>query len=105
MMLGDVLAAAHRSGADIETWLEPADPDLWEAMQAEAARNQEDTAAFARGAVADFSERASEEDWATAVSKMRDAEDPGRTLLVTMVHWRMGFAQNARAQANEEATS
>ncbi len=104
MMLGDVLAAARRSGADIETWLKPADPDLWTALHAEAMRRQEDTATFARGAVADFSDRAGEEDWAVLVSRMRDTNDAGRTLLLTMMRWRLGIIHKETAGANEEAT-
>ncbi|WP_299822280.1 hypothetical protein [uncultured Jannaschia sp.] len=104
MMLGDVLSAARRSGADIETWLKPADPDLWTALHAEAMRRQEDTATFARGAVADFSNRAGEEDWAMLVSRMRDADDPGRALLLTMMRWRLDISRKENAGANEEVT-
>lgn len=102
MMLGDVLAAAVRSGADIETWLKPADPDLWAALHAEAARRQESTAIFARAAVADFSDRAGEEDWAMLVSKMRDTDDPGRALLLTMIGWRLAVMHDGTADANQE---
>jgi hypothetical protein len=102
MMLGDVLAAARSSGADIEKWLEPADPALWRALQSEAMQHHGDPADFARMAVADFSEYAGEEDWAMLVSKMRDADDPGRVLLLTMMRWRLGVAQGSVAPAVEE---
>jgi hypothetical protein len=102
MMLGDVLAAARGSGADIEKWLEPADPALWRALRSEAMQHYGDPADFARMAVADFSEHAGEEDWAMLVSKMRDADDPGRVLLLTMMRWRLGVAQGGAASAVKE---
>jgi hypothetical protein len=36
------------------------------------------------------------------VSKMRDADDPGRVLLLTMMRWRLGVAQGSAAPAVEE---
>ncbi|CTQ34350.1 hypothetical protein [Jannaschia rubra] len=104
MMLGDVLAAAQRSGADIETWLKPADPDLWQTLNAQAAAGREDAVTFARAAIADFSNRAGEEDWAMLVSRMRDADDPGRALLITMIRWRLGIIRKETSGANEEMT-
>jgi hypothetical protein len=104
MMLGDVLAAARRSGAGIEKWLEPADPELWKTLQSEMMRHHGDPADFARMAVADFSEHASEEDWAMLVSRMRDAADPGRALLLTMMRWRLAVAQASGAPAVKEGT-
>ena len=104
MMLGDVLAAARRSGAGIEKWLEPADPDLWKALRSEAMQHHGDPADFARMAVADFSEHASEEDWAMLVSRMRDADDPGRVLLLTMMRWRLRIAQGNGVPAVKEGT-
>lgn len=104
MMLGEILAAARRSGADVETWLKPADPALWDAVQAEAARQDEDAAMFARVAVAEFSNRAGEEDWAMLLSKMRDTDDPGRALLLTMIRWRLAILQKDRTPENKEIT-
>jgi hypothetical protein len=55
-------------------------------------------------AVAAFSEHASEEDWAMLVSRMRDADDPGRVLLLTMMRWRLRIAQGSGAPAVKEDT-
>lgn len=104
MMLGDILAAARRSGAEIEAWLKPADPELWAALHAEAIRRQEDAAAFARDAVADFSNRAGEEDWALLVSRMRDTDDPGRALLLTMMRWRLDILRTDHVHSEEKVT-
>jgi hypothetical protein len=104
MMLGDVLAAARRSGGGIEEWLKPAEPELWEALCSEAARQQSDPVAFARMAVADFSERAGEEEWAMLVSRMRDTDDPGRVLLLTMVRWRLGILKDGAVRPKKEGT-
>ena len=47
-------------------------------------------------AVADFSRLASEEDWASLVSALRDSADPGRLCLMAMVDWRL-TATNCQA--------
>jgi hypothetical protein len=98
MMLGDVMAAAQRSETGLDRWLQPADPALWQALTDEG----EDPSAFARAAIAEFSERAGEEDWAMLVSRMRDADDPGRALLVTMMRWRLGITGRTTEGATEE---
>lgn len=101
MMLGDVLAAARRSGAGIETWLKPADPALWDALRAEAERQDRPPADIAQNAMAAFSDRAGEEDWATLISKMRDDSDPGRVLLMTMIRWQLDTTQGTAATVEE----
>lgn len=78
MMLGDVLAAAHRAAALL-------DPALRRAI--EAARHE--PAEFARAAVAAFEREASEEDWATLMSTIRSAELPGTACLEAMVRWQL----------------
>jgi hypothetical protein len=88
-MLGDLLAAARRSAGVFQPWLEASDPKLAADVSAAAAREGLTPAAFARVAVADFSRLASEEDWATLVSSMRDSDDPGSVCLLAMVHWRL----------------
>lgn len=104
MMLGDVLAAARDSGAGIETWLKPADPDLWDALQAEAGRRHAAPAEIVRMAMAGFSDRAAEEDWAALISRMRDAEDPGRALVMTHLRWWLGAPRVAASFAAREDT-
>lgn len=88
-MLGDVLAAARDSSARFEAWVAEADPGLARELR-EAARDEGlSPTGFVRAAVADFSRLASEEDWATLISSIRDSADPGTTCLMAMVDWRL----------------
>ena len=88
-MLGDMLAAAGSSAGTFQAWLAGADPELADRVAAAAVRTGLGPAAYARMAVADFSRLASEEDWATLISSMRDDQDPGTVCLLAMVHWRL----------------
>jgi hypothetical protein len=88
-MLGDLLAAARASSGSFQPWLEATDPGLAASIAAAAVREDLTPAQFVRAAVADFSRLASEEDWATLVSSMRDDADPGAVCLLAMVHWRL----------------
>lgn len=89
MMLGDLLAAARASAGSFRPWLEASDPALTARIEAAAESERTTPAGFVRGAVADFSRLASEEDWATLLSSMRDDHDPGTVCLLSMVHWRL----------------
>ena len=89
MMLGEVLTAARKSGDGIKEWLAPAEPGIWAALGKVAEAEGMDHAAYAQMAVADFSNRAPEEDWATMMSRIRDAQDPGQACLLSMITWRM----------------
>lgn len=89
MMLGDLLAAARASAGSFQSWLQASDPALAAEIAGAAEREQMAPAGFVRAAVADFSRFASEEDWATLVSSMRDDADPGTVCLLAMVHWRL----------------
>jgi hypothetical protein len=91
-MLGDLLAAARRSAAALEGWLREKDPALAARLQAAAAAEGETPAAYLRIAVADFGRFASEEDWATLVSRLRDSPDPGSAYLVAILEWRLAPA-------------
>ncbi len=88
-MLGDLLASARASAGSFQAWLEITDPELAAAVAGAAAREGLSPTGFVRVAVADFSRLASEEDWATLVSSLRDAGDPGTVCLLAMVHWRL----------------
>ena len=88
-MLGDLLAAARDASGDFQAWLEASDPDLAAAVVGAASREGLTPAGFVRAAVADFSRFASEEDWATLTSSIRDSGDPGTVCLHAMVHWRL----------------
>lgn len=92
MMLGDILTAARRSAGAVERWLAHADPALAGRLSAAAAAEGESPASFVRMAVADFNRFASEEDWATLVSRLRDDADPGTICLVAMLEWRLAAA-------------
>jgi hypothetical protein len=88
-MLGDLLAAARTASGAFQTWLERSDPPLAEAVIRSAAALGSTPTGFVRGAIADFNRFASEEDWATLISSVRDADDPGTTCLLAMIHWRL----------------
>jgi len=88
-MLGDLLAAARGSAGAFQGWLEASDRELATRVAAAAAREGLTPAGFVRAAVADFSRFASEEDWATLTSSIRDNADPGTVCLLAMVHWRL----------------
>ena len=88
-MLGDLLAAARSSAGRFLAWLEASEPELATQMSAAAIELGISPGAYARMAVADFSRFASEEDWATLTSSLRDSEDPGTVCLLAMVHWRL----------------
>lgn len=89
MMLGDYLALAKNAGADIQGWLAAAGPVQARALEKLAATEKISPARAARIAVADFSRFASEEDWATLISYVRDAADPALACLGAIVDWRL----------------
>lgn len=89
MMMGDLLVAARHSTGLFQNWLEASDPKLATAVSEVATREGMSPAGFVRGAIADFARLASEEDWATLISSIRDNDDPGTACLVAMVHWRL----------------
>lgn len=94
-MLGDMLAAARDASGGFARWLETVDPDLARDISAAASQDGIASTGFVRCAVADFSRFASEEDWATLVSRIRDSEDPGTACLIVMVRWRLAAAPAA----------
>jgi hypothetical protein len=99
-MLGDMLAAARDSSAAFQAWLERSDPGLADEMKRAAAAQGLTTTAYVRTAIADFNRFASEEDWATLTSSLRNTDDPGTTCLLAMVHWRLtvrGCSEHSRA--------
>ena len=89
MMLGDYLALAKNAGADIQGWLAAAGPVQARALEKLAATEKISPARAARIAVADFSRFASEEDWATLISHVREAADPALACLGAIVDWRL----------------
>lgn len=89
VMLGDILAEARRSSDAFGLWLRGAMPELLARIGHAADEAGEGTAHYVQGAVAEFSQAASEEDWAQLTSRMRDSSDPGTACLLTMVRWRL----------------
>jgi hypothetical protein len=100
-MLGDILAAARRSAPEVERWLAEAGPDLAARLRAAAAAEGETPAAWLRIAAADFDRFASEEDWATLTSRLRDAAAPGTACLVAMLEWRLARSPAIPAEGPE----
>ena len=88
-MLGDMLAAARDCASGFQAWLAASEPELAERVAAAAAATGVSPTGYVRAAVADFSRFASEEDWATLTSGLRDSADPGTTCLLAMVDWRL----------------
>jgi hypothetical protein len=88
MMLGDILAAAQDEAGRLEGWLTAEDPELARTLGLGAAQEGAKLADRVRAAVAEFSALANEEDWAHLTSRLREADDPGRTCLVEMLRWR-----------------
>lgn len=88
-MLGDILADARSASGRLHTFLQCSDPDLASRLATAAEQERMGPSAYARMAIADFSRSASEDDWATLVSALRESDDPGTDCLVAMVHWRL----------------
>jgi hypothetical protein len=88
-MLGDMLAAARNSSSSFQTWLERSDPRLAAEVSRAATGQGMTPPGYVRAAMADFNRFATEEDWATLTSSLRDTDDPGTVCLLAMVHWRL----------------
>jgi hypothetical protein len=87
--LGDILGAARRSASGFQAWLAGSDPGLARRVTEAGEQTGQSPTGYVRSAIADFSRFASEEDWATLVSTMRDSGDPGTACLLAMVDWRL----------------
>jgi hypothetical protein len=104
-LLGDLLAAARHRTSDVEALIGGVDSLLAAGLKRTAAAEGLSASTFARVAVADFSRFASEQDWATLISSMRDNDDPGAACLAGMVHWRLrvkGCSEHSLAQGAAE---
>jgi hypothetical protein len=89
MLLGDILAEARTSSANFQSWLATCGRALAAEVERAAARQGTTPTGYVRMAMSDFNRFASEEDWATLTSSLKNTEDPGTTCLVAMVHWRL----------------
>jgi len=95
LQLGDLLALGRRSSAELGVWLNAQDPVLAARMRDEAGRRDESLSEFVRVAVADFLAEADEETWASLVSAIRDAPDPGAACLARMTAFRLQLEGSA----------
>jgi hypothetical protein len=84
-----MLAEARQSSGSFQAWLERSDPALSSEVKQAAARQEITPTGYIRMAMSDFSRFASEEDWATLTSSLKNTDDPGTTCLLAMVHWRL----------------
>lgn len=87
--LGDILAAARRDTGAFAARILVVDPALAGDLAGASHGMNTSIAGFVRLAVADFARLASDEDWTTLISAMRDSADPGMTCLAGMVQWRI----------------
>lgn len=99
VMLGDLLATVRRGPGELEQWLCDHDPVLAARLTAAAEANGCSPGEWLRTAVADFSNGASGEDWATVTSALRDSDDPGAEFVAAVLRWR--FDAGAPAQRRE----
>ena len=101
-LLGDILAQARTSSSNFQAWLDRSDQTLAiDVIQAAADRGMTPPG-YVRMAMSDFNRFASEEDWATLTSSLKNTDDPGKTCLLAMVHWRLtvrGCSQHSRSDA------
>lgn len=106
LMLGDVLAAARDNAAGFDAWLAAADPERADEVRQAAVASGLSATAFVRMSIADFSGYATEEDWATLISSMRECDDPGTTCLLAMVNWRLSVpaCSGHQSPANERTS-
>ncbi len=88
-LLGDLLAEARNSSGSFQAWLRCSDPALAEDVIRAAAQHGVTPTGYIRMALSDFNRFAPEEDWATLTSSLKEADDPGTTCLLAMVHWRL----------------
>jgi hypothetical protein len=88
-LLGDMLAEARNSSGTFQAWLEASDQTLAGEVKRVAASQGMTPTGYVRAAMSDFNRFATEEDWASLTSSLRDTDDPGTTCLLAMVHWRL----------------
>lgn len=91
LVLGDMLAFSRASSGDLEAWLKVADAELGDRVRSQAAIRGESVAQFVRIAVADFMAEADEEAWASLMSAVRDAPDPGAACVARMTAFRVAM--------------
>lgn len=91
LILGDIISLGMQSSDQLGAWLGAADPQTAQRLGEEAARREESPAQFLRIAVSDFISEADEEAWASLVSAVRDAADPGAACAARMIAFRLSL--------------
>lgn len=87
--LGELLALGATSSAELQAWLAAEDERLADRLRREAETRGESLAQFVRIAVSDFLAEGDEESWASLVSTLRDARDPGAACLAFVTEFRV----------------
>jgi hypothetical protein len=87
--LGELLSLGRSSSASLRAWLQAEDGSLARRLESEAEARGETLAQFLRIAVSDFLAEADEETWASLVSTMRDAPDPGAACVACVAGFRV----------------
>lgn len=95
MQLGELLALGEASSAELAAWLRAQDPRLAQWLQSEARQRQESIDQFLRIAVADFLAEADDEAWASLVSALQDASDPGVACVARVADFRLRLEQKS----------
>ena len=93
--LGQMLSAAA-DPQSLERWVEDS-PGLARAINDARGASGIAPAILVRRTVAEFSEAASEEDWAQLMTRIRQADDPGCACLEAMLAWRSARERQLRA--------
>lgn len=87
LMLGDILALARKSAADLDRLALP--EPLVARARAAAERESQSPQSFVRAAVADFSRNAHPDEWTQLMTRLRGCDDPGAVCLETMIERRL----------------
>jgi hypothetical protein len=103
LMLGDILALARKSAADLDRL---GLPEVLVARAHEAAaREGQSPQSFVRAAVGDFSHNAHPDEWTQLMTRLRECDDPGAVCLETMLERRLAHLGAAPETADEHRTT
>jgi hypothetical protein len=87
--LGELLSLGQSSSASLRAWLQAENGSLVHRLEAEAEARGETLVQFLRIAASDFLAEADEETWASLVSTIRDAPDPGAACVACVAGFRL----------------
>lgn len=96
-MLGDILALARKSAADLDRL---ALPQALVVRASDAAeREGQSPQSFVRSAVGDFSRNAHPDEWTQLMTRLRECDDPGAVCLEIMIERRLAHLAAASETA------